>query len=49
VSAAEADVTGKGATNRYYYRLLTKDHQIFEVYREMASTALPLSERAAVR
>jgi hypothetical protein len=31
VSQAEADSTGKGFNDRHYFRLLTSDHQVFEV------------------
>jgi hypothetical protein len=40
VSPAEADWTGKGPSDRHYYRLLTRDHQVFEVYRELMSKGL---------
>jgi hypothetical protein len=40
VSAAEADGVGKGASDRKYFRLLTADHQVFELYRELTSKGL---------
>jgi len=40
VSPTEADSTGKGASDRHYYRLLTADHEVFEVYRELTSAGL---------
>jgi hypothetical protein len=40
VSPAEADSTGKGVSDRHYYRLLTADHQVFEIYRELTSAGL---------
>jgi hypothetical protein len=40
VSPAEADGTGNGFSDRHYYRLLTTDHQVFEVYRELTSARL---------
>jgi hypothetical protein len=40
MSPVEADGNGKGASDRRYYRLLTADHQVFEVYRELTSKGL---------
>jgi hypothetical protein len=40
VSRTEADSTGKGFSDRHYYRLLTAEHQVFGVYRELTSKGL---------
>jgi hypothetical protein len=40
VPPTEADRTGKGFSDRHYYRLLTADHQVFEIYRELTSAGL---------
>jgi hypothetical protein len=40
VTPAEADGAGKGASDRQYFRLLTADHRVFEVFRELTSKGL---------
>jgi hypothetical protein len=40
VSPALADLTGNEPSDRYYYRLLTADHQVLDVFRELTSKGL---------